>query len=163
MSEAEKDTRIDNKETQDANMNQSGSETEQNKAKKFTVERQDIAVPPRMNADGLAEPSGTESLQTPTSTTSSPQVTCGYATNEAMPMTVFYRSQHSQGHSGKQRPTLQQLRKGFENDKVRELMMSHKINSCISQGLGGRESGFLFLHESSCKILRLCFHKMRNV
>ena len=45
--------------------------------------------------------------------------TDGYATNEAIPMTIFYRSQHSQGHGGKQRPTLQELRKGLENDKVR--------------------------------------------
>ena len=45
--------------------------------------------------------------------------TYGYATNEAIPMTIFYRSQHSQGHGGKQRPTLQELRKGLENDKVR--------------------------------------------
>jgi len=48
--------------------------------------------------------------------------TDGYATNEAIPMTIFYRSQHSQGHGGKQRPTLQELRKGLENDKVRNLV-----------------------------------------
>ena len=50
--------------------------------------------------------------------------TYGYATNEAIPMTIFYRSQHSQGHGGKQRPTLQELRKGLENDKVRNYTLS---------------------------------------
>ena len=44
--------------------------------------------------------------------------TQGYATNEAIPMTIFYRSQHSHEHDAKKRPTLQQLRKGLENDKV---------------------------------------------
>ena len=109
-------------------MRQSGDEnhsTEQNVAKKFTVEKlksaPEIGVPPAQNSDGSAE----------SFRTSSGQFTYGYATNEAIPMTVFYRSQHSQGHSGKRRPTLQQLRKGFENDRVRELMMSHKINYCI--------------------------------
>ena len=133
----EKDTSTSNKET-DANMRQSGDEnrsTEQNVARKFTVQKlkfePEIAVAPTQDSDGSADSFGTQSPQSPTSPG---QFTYGYATNEAIPMTVFYRSQHSQGHSGKQRPTLQQLRKGFENDKVRELMMSLKINSCISHG-----------------------------
>ena len=133
----EKDTSTSNKET-DANMRQSGDEnrsTEQNVARKFTVKKvkfsPEIAVAPTQDSDGSAEFFGTQSPQSPTSPG---QFTYGYATNEAIPMTVFYRSQHSPRRSAKQRPTLQQLRKGFENDKVRELMMSHKINSCISQG-----------------------------
>ena len=136
MSDAEKDTRSANIKTRDANMNQSGSEshlTEQSNTNKFTVEKLKFApesdVPPTQNSD-KSESFGT---QLPESPTSSGQFTYGYATNEAIPMTVFYRSQHSQDHSGKQRPTLQQLRKGFENDRVRELMMSHKINYCISR------------------------------
>lgn len=40
--------------------------------------------------------------------------TIGYATNEAVPMTVFYRNEHSQSHAKKYRPTLQELQKGFE-------------------------------------------------
>ena len=125
--EGEKVTSTGNKET-DANMRQSGDEnhsTEQNVSKKFTVKTlkfaPEIAVPPTQNADGSAESFET---QVPQSPTSPGQFTYGYATNEAMPMTVFYRSQHSQGHSGKQRPTLQQLRKGFQNDRVSELLVT---------------------------------------
>ncbi|XP_028397037.1 solute carrier family 12 member 2-like [Dendronephthya gigantea] len=45
--------------------------------------------------------------------------TIGYGTHEAVPMTVFYRndSSHVQGNAkGKSRPTLDQLRKGFESN-----------------------------------------------
>ena len=45
--------------------------------------------------------------------------TIGYSTHEAVPMTVFYRndSSHNQGkNTRKARPTLDQLRKGFEKD-----------------------------------------------
>ena len=134
MSEAEKDTNIANKET-DAKMNQSGSEnhsTEQNNAKKFTVKKPkpEIAFPSRKNSDGSAESFGTQSPQIPASPTLPGQFTYGYATNKAIPMTVFYR-RPSQGHSGKRRPTLQELRKGFEDDKVRERVMPQKIDSRI--------------------------------
>ena len=121
-------------------MNQSGSEshsTEQSNAKKFTVEKfaPESAVPSTQNSDGSAESFGTQSPESPTSPG---QFTYnGYATNEAIPMTVFYRSQHSQAHSGKQRPTMQQLRKGFENDRVSELLVTvpHKIAPRILQGV----------------------------
>ncbi|XP_015748716.1 PREDICTED: solute carrier family 12 member 2-like [Acropora digitifera] len=119
--EGEKVTTTGNKET-DSNRRQSGDEnhsTEQTVAQKFTVKKlkfaPDSAAPPTQNSDKSAESSGPQSPQSPTSPG---QFTYGYATNEAIPMTVFYRSQHSQCHSGKQRPTLQQLRKGFENDSV---------------------------------------------
>ena len=157
--EGEKDTNTGNKET-DANRRQSGDEnhsTELTVAQKFTVKKlkfaPDSAAPPTQNSDKSAESFGRQSpqLQSPTSPG---QFTYGYATNEAIPMTAFYRSQHSQGHRRKRRPTLQELRKGFENDIVSVLMMSHKINSCTSRGIGRSA------HESSCKILRLCFHKM---
>ena len=60
--------------------------------------------------------------------------TYGYATNEAIPMTIFYRSQHSHGHGGKQRPTLQELRKGLENDKVRNYSLSNvSMNDFVKQ------------------------------
>lgn len=42
--------------------------------------------------------------------------THGYATNEALPMTVFYRNDSSQTQKAKQRPTLQELRKGLDSD-----------------------------------------------
>ena len=137
--EGEKDTSTSNKET-DANMIQSGDgnhSTEQNIGKKFTVKKLKFApkgtVPPTQNSDGSAESFGPQSPQSPISPG---QFTYGYATNEAIPMTVFYRSQHSQGHSGKQRPTLQQLRKGFENDSVSELLvLPHKIDPRILRGV----------------------------
>ena len=133
--EGEKDPSTSNKET-DVNMRQSGDEnhsTEQNVPKTFTVKKTKIAVPSTQNSDGSAESFGTQSPQSPTS---SGQFTYGYATNEAIPMTVFYRSQHSQGHSGKQRPTLQQLRKGFENDSVSELLvLPHKIDPRYLRGV----------------------------
>ena len=53
--------------------------------------------------------------------------TIGYATQEAIPMTVYYRNQGShESGSGKQRPTLIALRKGFdelpeESEKVGDL------------------------------------------
>ena len=60
----------------------------------------------------------------PRSTLTPEHFTFGYATNEAIPMTIFYRSQHSQRHGGKQRTTLQELRKGLEDDKVRNYSLS---------------------------------------
>ena len=45
--------------------------------------------------------------------------TIGYSTHEAVPMTVFYRNELSQTQGkpkGKARPTLDQLRKGFESE-----------------------------------------------
>ena len=45
--------------------------------------------------------------------------TIGYSTHEAIPMTVFYRNEtsHVLGKAkGKARPTLDQLRKGFETN-----------------------------------------------
>ena len=42
--------------------------------------------------------------------------TMGYATNEAVPMTMFYRNDTT--HGAKQRPTLQQLREGPSENKV---------------------------------------------
>ena len=130
----EKDTSTSNKET-DANMRQSGDEdhsTEQNASKRFSVKKlkfaPEIAVPSTQNSDGPAEPLGAQSPQSPTSPGQ-----FIYVTNEAIPMTVFYRSQHSQGRSRKQRPTLQELRKGFENNRVSELLVTvpHKIDPRI--------------------------------
>lgn len=43
--------------------------------------------------------------------------TIGYATNEAIPMTVFYRNENSQNQRARTRPTLQELRKGFEAEE----------------------------------------------
>ena len=57
--------------------------------------------------------------KSPPSEANPEQYTFEYATNEAIPMTIFYRSQHSVGHDGKQRPTLQELRKCLDENKVR--------------------------------------------
>lgn len=63
--------------------------------------------------------------------------TIGYSTHEAVPMTVFYRndSSHNQGkNTRKARPTLDQLRKGFEKDgNDSETQVSVKVfnnNTC---------------------------------
>lgn len=44
--------------------------------------------------------------------------TVGYGTNEAVPMTVFYRNESSRREKDRRRsrPTLYQLRKGFETE-----------------------------------------------
>ena len=63
--------------------------------------------------------SPTQNMKSPQSPIGAEQFTFGYATNEAIPMSIFYRSQHSHGRDGKQRPTLQELRKKLEGDKVR--------------------------------------------
>ncbi|XP_031571978.1 solute carrier family 12 member 1-like, partial [Actinia tenebrosa] len=51
--------------------------------------------------------------------------TQGYATNEALPMTVFYRNTSSQTPGGKHRPTLQELRKGLESDSSFQPLVEH--------------------------------------
>ena len=105
--------------------------------KKFSVKRVKFPPEPATDSDGSDDPSPADSPSkfTPNSPTTPEreQFTYGYATNEAIPMTMFYRSQHSQGHDAKQRPTLQELRKGLENDKVRKclsLILSLKNYSC---------------------------------
>ena len=48
--------------------------------------------------------------------------TIGYATHDAVPMTVFYRNENSQSNSTKKsRPTLKELRKGFEEDHEQQV------------------------------------------
>ena len=93
-----------------------GESTEQKK--KFSV--LEVKFGPDPAGDTRGEHSNESSLpSSPIRSPPSPEhFTQGYASNEAIPMTIFYRSQHSHGHGGKQRPTLQQLRKGLENDKV---------------------------------------------
>jgi len=97
--------------------------------KKFSVNRvkfgPELTDSSEENAEGSDDPSPVDSPSkfAPKSPTTPEQFTYGYATNEAIPMTIFYRSQHSQDHGGKQRPTLQELRKGLENDKVRKCLL----------------------------------------
>ena len=93
-----------------------GESTEQKK--KISVLK--VKFGPDPSGDTSGEHSNeSSSPSSPIESPRSPEhFTHGYATNEAIPMTIFYRSQHSHGHGGKQRPTLQQLRKGLENDKV---------------------------------------------
>jgi hypothetical protein len=61
--------------------------------------------------------------------------TIGYSTHEAVPMTVFYRNESSHNHSkqkGKARPTLDQLRKGFEkNSPETQVNCSHSRNFAL--------------------------------
>ena len=93
---------------------------------KFSVKRVQFAPKPATDSDGSDDPSPADSPSkfAPNSPTTPEQerFTHGYATNEAIPMTIFYRSHHSQGHGAKQRPTLEELRKGLEKDKVRNCL-----------------------------------------
>ncbi|PFX30422.1 solute carrier family 12 member 2-like [Stylophora pistillata] len=82
--------------------------------KKFSVLK--VKFGPEPSGDTNGEDSNES--PPPSSPIKSPQTPDMYTTNEAIPMTIFYRSQHSHGQGGKQRPTLQQLRKGLENDKA---------------------------------------------
>ena len=93
-----------------------GESTEQKK--KFSVLR--VKFGPDPSRDTSREDSNeSSSPSSPIESPPSPEYfTQVYATNEAIPMTIFYRSQHSHEHDAKKRPTLQQLRKGLENDKV---------------------------------------------
>ena len=47
--------------------------------------------------------------------------TIGYATHDAVPMTIFYRNDASQSDVAKARPTLRELRKGFEEDHEQQV------------------------------------------
>ena len=131
------------------NENADQSTGEQKEPKKFSVNRvkfvPEIIDLPGKNFEGnnsSGESSPTESPwdNIPGSPTSLNQFSTNYATNEAIPMTIFYRSQHSQCHSGKQRPTLQELRKGLENQKVRECFM---LNNLCQKFKGGCCQGSL--------------------
>lgn len=106
---------------QNANVKDTANGESTKEPKKFSVNK--VKFGPEL-AD-LPEDTDSNELSSPASPNRQPKsplapehFTFGYATNEAIPMTIFYRSQHSQGHGGKQRPTLQELRKGLENDKV---------------------------------------------
>lgn len=59
---------------------------------------------------------GTESSEQPESPHNE-NFTQGYTTNEAVPMTMFYRNSSSTHNEANiKRPTLQELRRGLEND-----------------------------------------------
>lgn len=123
---------------EDANNDSGNGESTKEPGKKFSVLRvkfgPELSDPAAATAtDDPNEPSSPASQDLhPRSPVTPENFTYGYATNEAIPMTIFYRSQHSQGHGGKQRPTLQELRKGLENDKVRKYSLSSlSINDFI--------------------------------
>ena len=71
---------------------------------------------PRMSFPETTTPSR------PLSTHDAVDATIGYATHDAVPLTVFYRNESSQTNSTKKsRPTLQELRKGFEEDHEQQV------------------------------------------
>lgn len=102
-----------------------GDQPSTREAKKFSVNQVkfDETLTDPLDKENDTEPRKAPDANAPKSPTTPEQFTYGYRTNEAIPMTIFYRSQHSQGHPGKQRPTLQELRKGLENDKVGKTCM----------------------------------------
>ena len=122
----DEDTNVKQKAGVDAAIGDDKSTTKE--PKKFSVKRVKFSLEltdsSEENAEGSDDPSPVDLPSTfaPKRPTTPEQFTYGYATNEAIPMTIFYRSQHSQGHDAKQRPTLQELRKGLENDKVRKCL-----------------------------------------
>lgn len=77
------------------------------------------------NADDTHDPSPRMTFPettTPSRPLSTHDATIGYATHDAVPMTVFYRNDNSQSNSTKKsRPTLQELRKGFEEDHEQQV------------------------------------------
>lgn len=110
-------------ETKEQNANQDAEiengESTKEPGKKFSVNRVKFGPELSDSPEDTDDSKASESPDVePKSPTSPEHFTYGYATNEAIPMTIFYRSQHSQSHGGKQRPTLQELRKGMENEKV---------------------------------------------
>lgn len=124
---------------ENANIKDSENGESTKEPKKFSVLKvkfgPELDDPPADTAsDDPNEPSSPSIEERPQSPLTPEHFTYGYATNEAIPMTIFYRSQHSQGYGGKQRPTLQELRKGLENDKVRKCSLSTvAMNGVISQ------------------------------
>ena len=94
-------------------------------AKRFDVQRVNFDVEPSVESEtppSEQEQAEDERAGAPDSphgqpgTANDPNFTMGYATNEAVPMTMFYRNDTT--HGAKQRPTLQQLREGPSENKV---------------------------------------------
>lgn len=113
-----------NKENANKNAEIGSGESTKKTRKKFSV----ISVTSGSElSDAPEKPASYDSRAPPESPDAQPQspsiigcVNYGYATNEAIPMTIFYRSPHSQGHGRKQRPSLHELRKSLGNEKVRK-------------------------------------------
>ena len=116
---------------QDAKAQQNGNSETRNgdqpstRKAKFSVKRVkfDQTLTDPLDKENDTEPRKVPDANAPKSSTTPEQFTYGYQTNEAIPSTIFYRSQHSQGHAAKQRPTLRELRAGLENDKVGKTSM----------------------------------------
>ena len=85
---------------------------------RFSVKQVQMKEEPERDGGRSASP---EAQSRPLSATFG-EGTIGYATNEAIPMTVFYRNENTQSKAARTRPTLQELRKGFEgeDEQVRE-------------------------------------------
>lgn len=87
------------------------------------------------NADDVDDPS--PRMNFPETTTPSRPLstddsdTIGYATHDAVPMTVFYRNENSQNAVKKSRPTLKELRKGFEEDHEQQVWSLFPVLYCI--------------------------------
>ena len=73
-----------------------------------------------------------------------PAETIGFATHEAVPMTMFYRNASSVGENAIQRPTLKELHEGF--DVLDEDMVGFKQDFSCKLLLGG------FLNQYASKI-----------
>ena len=79
------------------------------------IDENDEDHSPRMNFPDSQSTNRPQSVHDATST-------IGYATHDAVPMTVFYRNENSNSNSTKKsRPTLRELRKGFEEDHEQQV------------------------------------------
>jgi len=85
---------------------------------RFKVRQVNFTDPPKSGA----EPDNTENVDETLNESKEPEsphgenFTQGYATNEAVPMTIFYRNSASYNEPHNKRPTLQELRRGLDND-----------------------------------------------
>lgn len=104
-----------------------------------------VKLDPEENTDDGPDPSPRMTFpetQTPSRPLSAHDATTtiGYATHDAVPMTVFYRNENSQSNSAKKsRPTLQELRKGFEEDHEQQVSHTEPISCVILRRQRGKK------------------------
>ena len=104
---------------QDSKAQQNGNSETTNGDQPSTREAKELSL----DKENDTEPRKVQDANALKNSTTPEQFTYEYRTHEAPPMTIFYRSENSQFHAAKQRPTLQELRKGLENDKVGKTCM----------------------------------------
>lgn len=82
----------------------------------------------RFNIEKVDSPTSTEHPHTQ-ATIGHEMDTIGYATHEAVPLTMFYRNDASMAGKAKARPTLEELHKGF--DELDEMEVCNILTFCV--------------------------------